>query len=127
MGADRALAPDRTPKRGCRWRDHREVIGAVIFKFQTGTQWVHLPEKHGNWRGVYNRLRTWAIDGTELDSPRFANFAHWCGRWWTLSQPTLTPPRLPSPASAVPRHGGICTCALRLATPRAEHGASHKL
>ncbi|MFE1947109.1 IS5 family transposase [Streptomyces massasporeus] len=22
-----------------------------------GTQWVHLPEKYGNWRGVYNRLR----------------------------------------------------------------------
>lgn len=36
----------------------------MAFKFQTGTQWVHLPEKHGNWRGVYNRLRMWAIDGT---------------------------------------------------------------
>ncbi|SCF83182.1 Transposase [Streptomyces sp. DconLS] len=52
------------PKRGGRWRDHREVIDAIAFKFQTGTQWVHLPEKYGNWRGVYNRLRMWAIDGT---------------------------------------------------------------
>ncbi|MFD5898851.1 IS5 family transposase [Streptomyces sp. NPDC060366] len=58
------LLPDRTPKRGGRWRDHREVIDAIAFKFQTGTQWVHLPEKYGNWRGVYNRLRMWAIDGT---------------------------------------------------------------
>ncbi|WP_419248241.1 IS5 family transposase [Streptomyces virginiae] len=58
------LLPDRTPKRGGRWRDHRQVIDAIAFKFQTGTQWVHLPEKHGNWRGVYNRLRMWAIDGT---------------------------------------------------------------
>ncbi|MFF7290879.1 transposase, partial [Streptomyces griseorubiginosus] len=51
------LLPDRTPKRGGRWRDHREVIDAIAFKFQTGTQWVHLPERYGNWRGVYNRLR----------------------------------------------------------------------
>ncbi|MFE9836796.1 IS5 family transposase [Streptomyces sp. NPDC005551] len=58
------LLPDRTPRRGGRWRDHREVIDAIAFKFQTGTQWVHLPEKYGNWRGVYNRLRMWAVDGT---------------------------------------------------------------
>ncbi|WP_443075532.1 transposase [Streptomyces sp. NBC_01483] len=32
------LLPDRTPKRGGRWRDHREVIDAIAFKFQTGTQ-----------------------------------------------------------------------------------------
>ena len=25
---------------------------------------VHLPEKYGNWRGVYNRLRMWAVDRT---------------------------------------------------------------
>ncbi|WP_436843176.1 IS5 family transposase [Streptomyces venezuelae] len=58
------LLPDRTPRRGGRWRDHREVIDAIAYKFQTGTQWVHLPEKFGNWRGVYNRLRMWAVDGT---------------------------------------------------------------
>ncbi|MEH0509283.1 IS5 family transposase [Streptomyces sp. B21-106] len=58
------LLPNRTPKRGGRWRDHREVIDAIAFKFQTGTQWVHLPERYGNWRGVYNRLRMWAVDGT---------------------------------------------------------------
>ncbi|WUC95159.1 transposase [Streptomyces sp. NBC_00525] len=51
------LLPDRTPKRGGRWRDHREVIDAIAWKFQTGSQWVHLPAKYGNWRGVYNRLR----------------------------------------------------------------------
>ncbi|MEV0981983.1 transposase [Streptomyces sp. NPDC049915] len=64
LGDIEPLLPDRTPKRGGRWRNHREVIDAIAFKFQTGTQWVHLPEKYGNWRGVYNRLRMWAIDGT---------------------------------------------------------------
>ncbi|MFD0369802.1 IS5 family transposase [Streptomyces sp. NPDC127114] len=58
------LLPDRTPRRGGRWRDHREVIDAIAWNFQTGSQWVHLPETYGNWRGVYNRLRMWAIDGT---------------------------------------------------------------
>ncbi|MFF7205485.1 IS5 family transposase [Streptomyces sp. NPDC008141] len=58
------LLPDRKPRRGGRWRDHREVIDAIAWKFQTGSQWIHLPEKYGNWRGVYNRLRMWAIDGT---------------------------------------------------------------
>ncbi|MCW7987522.1 transposase [Streptomyces platensis subsp. clarensis] len=40
------------------------MIDAIAWKFQTGSQWVHLPEKYGNWRGVYNRLRMWAVDGT---------------------------------------------------------------
>jgi transposase len=64
VGTDRAVAPGPDADAGGRWRDHREVIDAIAFKFQTGTQWVHLPEKYGNWRGVYNRLRMWAFDGT---------------------------------------------------------------
>lgn len=40
------------------------MIHAIAFKFQTGTQCVHLPEKYGNWRGVSNRLRMRAVDGT---------------------------------------------------------------
>ncbi|MGW3209153.1 transposase [Streptomyces sp. NPDC001135] len=39
------LLPDRTPKRRGRWRDPREVIDAIAFTFQTGTQWAHLPER----------------------------------------------------------------------------------
>ncbi|MFD3732399.1 transposase [Streptomyces sp. NPDC058632] len=49
------LLPDRTPKRGGRRRDHRGVIDAIAYEFQTGTQWVHLPEKYGNWRGIATR------------------------------------------------------------------------
>ncbi|MDQ0700991.1 transposase [Streptomyces sp. W4I9-2] len=40
------------------------MIDAIAWKFQTGSQWVHLPEKYGNWRGVYNRLGMWSADGT---------------------------------------------------------------
>ncbi|WP_412074658.1 transposase [Streptomyces xanthophaeus] len=31
-----ALLSDRTPKRGGRWRDHRQVIDAIVFKYRTG-------------------------------------------------------------------------------------------
>lgn len=40
------------------------MIDAIAFKFRTSTQWVHLLEKYGSGRGVYNRLRMWALDGT---------------------------------------------------------------
>ncbi|MFI9423318.1 transposase [Streptomyces achromogenes] len=40
------------------------MIDASAFKFPTGTQWVHLSKKYGNWRSIYNRRRMWAIDGT---------------------------------------------------------------
>lgn len=40
------------------------MIDAIAFRFLAGVQWVNLPEKYGNWKGVYNRLRMWAVDGT---------------------------------------------------------------
>ncbi|WP_229876904.1 transposase [Streptomyces nojiriensis] len=43
------LLPDRTPKRGGRWRDHRKVIDAIAFKYRTGTPWMDLPEHFGSW------------------------------------------------------------------------------
>ncbi|MFD7771302.1 IS5 family transposase [Streptomyces sp. NPDC059787] len=58
------LPPDRTPKRGGRRHDHRQVIGAIAFKYRTGTPWMDLPEHFGSWKGAHNRLRKWAADGT---------------------------------------------------------------
>lgn len=40
------------------------MIDAIAWKFQTGSQWVHLPERYGSRKGAYTRLRNWAIDGT---------------------------------------------------------------
>ncbi|MFD0122590.1 transposase [Streptomyces virginiae] len=58
------LLPERTPKRGGRWRDHRQVIDAIAFKYRTSTPWMDLPEHFGSWKGAHNRLRRWAADGT---------------------------------------------------------------
>ncbi|WP_394814721.1 transposase [Streptomyces millisiae] len=46
------LLPDRTPKRGGRWRDQRQVIDASVSKHRTGTPWVDLPEHFGSWEGA---------------------------------------------------------------------------
>ncbi|MFD5413469.1 transposase, partial [Streptomyces nojiriensis] len=46
------LLPDRVPRRGGRWRDHRQVIDAIAFKYRTGTPWMDLPEQFGSWKGV---------------------------------------------------------------------------
>ncbi|MFJ8232820.1 transposase [Streptomyces sp. NPDC094448] len=41
------MQPDRTPRRDGRWRDHREVIDAIAFKYRTGTPWAELPDRLG--------------------------------------------------------------------------------
>ncbi|MFH8738489.1 IS5 family transposase [Streptomyces sp. NPDC017964] len=58
------LLPDRTPRRGGRWRDHRQMIEAIAWKYRTGSPWKGMPSEFGSWKGVYNRLRKWALDGT---------------------------------------------------------------
>ncbi|PWI43845.1 hypothetical protein CK485_17340 [Streptomyces sp. ICBB 8177] len=58
------LLPDRTLQRGGRWRDHRQVVDAIAFKYRTGTPWMDPPEHFGSWKGVHNRLRKWAPDNT---------------------------------------------------------------
>ncbi|MEU4875319.1 transposase [Streptomyces sp. NPDC021608] len=56
------LGPARTkplPRRGERWRDHREVNDAIALKYRTGVPWMDLPEQFGSWKGAHNRLRKW--------------------------------------------------------------------
>ncbi|MGS2811512.1 IS5 family transposase [Nocardia sp. MW-W600-9] len=50
--------------RGRRWRDHRQVINAILWKLRTGAPWRDLPERYGPWKTAHERLRTWTRDGT---------------------------------------------------------------
>ena len=61
------LLPDRAPRRGGRWADHRQVINGVFFQTRTGTPWRDLPACYGNWKTVYNRHRRWSTDGTWVE------------------------------------------------------------
>jgi transposase len=58
------LLPDRTPQRGGRWRDHREVLEAIIWRFRTGSPWRDLPEEMPPWETVWGRFDRWSKDGT---------------------------------------------------------------
>ena len=58
------LLPDRTPRRGGRWRDHREVVEAIIWRFRTGSPWRDLPEDFPSYQTVWWRFDRWAKDGT---------------------------------------------------------------
>ncbi|WP_225804314.1 transposase [Streptomyces sp. NK15101] len=60
---------DRTPKRGGRWPDHRQVIDAIAFTYRTGTPWMVLPEHSGSRKGAHNRLRKRSADGTWGKAP----------------------------------------------------------
>ncbi len=58
------LVPDRSPRRGGRWADHRDVINGVLWRSRSGCPWRDVPADFGNWKTVYNRHRRWSADGT---------------------------------------------------------------
>lgn len=57
------LLPPAGRARG-RWRDHRQVLEGIVFKFRTGVPWRDLPERFGPWQTVHGRFARWTADGT---------------------------------------------------------------
>jgi transposase len=58
------LLPDRTPRRGGRWVDHRVAVNGIFWRVRTGAPWRDLPPEYGKWQTVYDRHRRWSGDGT---------------------------------------------------------------
>lgn len=58
------LLPAQTGQRGGRWRDHRSVINAILWKLKTGVPWRDLPERYQPWQTCYDRYVRWQRDGT---------------------------------------------------------------
>jgi transposase len=58
------LLPSPTGRRGRRWRDHRQVVEAICWKYRTGSTWRELPARFGPWQTAYERLTRWKADGT---------------------------------------------------------------
>jgi transposase len=58
------LLPSSTGRRGGRWRDHRQVVEAICWKYRTGTPWRRLPARFGPWTTAFERLSRWRADGT---------------------------------------------------------------
>ena len=51
-------------QRGKPWRDHRQVLGGILWKLHTGRPWRDVPTRFGPWQTCYSRLRRWQRDGT---------------------------------------------------------------
>lgn len=74
------------------WRDHRQVVEGIVFRYRTGVAWRDLPERFGPWQTVWKRHHRFATDGTwdmllrviqsEADGMRLLSmFVH---RWWVI-------------------------------------------
>ena len=53
-------------RRGKPWRDHRQVLGGILWKLHTGRPWRDVPGRFGPWQTCHGRLRRWQRDGTWL-------------------------------------------------------------
>ena len=44
-------------------RDHREVLGGILWVARSGSSWREMPEEYGDWSTAYRRCRIWAKRG----------------------------------------------------------------
>lgn len=59
------LLPSSVGKRSRPFRDHRQVVEGIIYRYPTGIPWRDLPrEEFGPWQTVWKRHRRFAGDGT---------------------------------------------------------------
>jgi transposase/integrase len=60
------LLPDRSVRQqgGRAWRDHRQVLDAIGWRYQTRGAWARLPKGLGDPGTAAARLRRWVEDGT---------------------------------------------------------------
>ena len=58
------LMPSSVGQRGRPFRDHRQVVEGIVYRFRTGVAWRDLPESFGPWQTVWKRHRRFSADGT---------------------------------------------------------------
>ena len=50
--------------KGRPFRDHRQVIEGIVFRYRAGLAWRDLPEQFGPWQTVWKRHHRFSLDGT---------------------------------------------------------------
>jgi len=59
------LLPSSVGKKSRPFRDHRQVVEGIVYRYRTGIAWRDLPrEQFGPWQTVWKRHRRFAGDGT---------------------------------------------------------------
>jgi transposase len=64
VGRIEGLMPSSDGKRGRPFRDHRQVVEGIIYRYRTGIAWRDLSREFGPWQTVWKRHRRLAGDGT---------------------------------------------------------------
>ena len=58
------LLPSSNGRRGRPFRDHRQVVEAIVHRYRTGCAWRDLPAECGPWQTIWKRHHRFANDGT---------------------------------------------------------------
>jgi transposase len=58
------LLPSSDGRRGRPFRNSRQILEGVIYRYRTGIPWRDLPEHFGPWQTVWKRHRRYTVDGT---------------------------------------------------------------
>jgi transposase len=58
------LLPSSAGVRGRPFRDHRQVLEGIFFRYRTGCAWRDLPAEFGPWQTVWKRHHRFSSDGT---------------------------------------------------------------
>ncbi len=59
----RALLPSSDGCVGRPFRDHRQVVEGIVYRYQTGIAWRDLPSEFGPWQTVWKRRARFSGDG----------------------------------------------------------------
>ncbi len=59
-----ALLPSSEGRRGSPFRDHRQVVEGIVYRYRTGIAWRDLPPAFGPWQTVWKRHHRFTTDGT---------------------------------------------------------------
>ena len=58
------LLPVRWVSKSRPFRDHRQVLEGIVFRYRTGCAWRDVPERFGPWQTLWKRHARFSRDGT---------------------------------------------------------------
>jgi len=58
------LLPSSVGKQSRPFRDHRQVLEGIVFRYRTGCAWRDVPERFGPWQTLWKRHARFSRDGT---------------------------------------------------------------
>jgi transposase len=58
------LLPSSDGRQGRPFRESRQVVEGIVYRYRAGIAWRDLPKQFGPWQTVWKRHHRFAVDGT---------------------------------------------------------------